>query len=183
MVLPDSYSGSPLSVPAVLHSQRAGLQAVTPPLLQPGDVGDPDNLTVFLGEIISGTLHSSSRVLWTEQLTKSTIPPSPPLLLVFCCGSYLHLHQSLHQLPQLLKYFCFQYFPIFFFLDLWHIFFKKMKYSRNRSRIELFELWLMESPWFFSAILTMIVVFSQTLLNDELWRSHFFIKFTNVFIY
>ena len=55
---------------------------------------------------------------------------------------------------------------------------QKWKYSRNRSRIELFELWLMESPWFFSAILTMIVVFSQTLLNDELWRSRFFIKFT-----
>ena len=110
MVLSDRYRGPPLSLPAVLHCPRAGLQAAAPSLLQSDPVRDRHSLAVFLGEILPGSLHPSSRVLRTGQLTKSPLPPSTSLLLVFGCGSHLHLHQSLHQLPELLKYFCFQYF-------------------------------------------------------------------------
>ena len=58
------------------------------------------------------------------------------------------------------------------------IFGQKWKYSRNGSTKIIFEVWLVESIQFFSANFTVLMVFGQTLLNGELWRSPILIKIT-----
>ena len=47
---------------------------------------------------------------------------------------------------------------------------QKSKSSWNGSSEELFEVWVVGSTQIFSANLAVILVFSQTLINDELWR-------------
>ena len=51
---------------------------------------------------------------------------------------------------------------------------QKSKSSWNGSSEELFEVWVVGSTQIFIANLAVILVFSQTLINEELWRPDFF---------
>ena len=59
---------------------------------------------------------------------------------------------------------------------------QKSKSSWNGSSEELFEVWVVGSTQFFSANLAVILVFSQTLINDELWIQKNRICFFHVLI-